>query len=75
MLTVAAEYALIAGAIAISVALQDKVGPGAGCGIMALAVLVIGTRQYALGEAVLHGASHGHRGVAVGCQDRLGHIP
>ena len=55
LLTIAAEYALITGAIAIAVAVPDTGWP-----VKVLAIIVIGTRQYALGEALLHEASHWH---------------
>ena len=47
LLTIAAEYVIIAGAIAIAVDVPDTGWP-----VKALAILVIGTRQYALGEAL-----------------------
>src|SRR6476659_5126642 len=55
LLTIAAEYAIVTGAITIAAAVPDTDWP-----VKALAILVIGTRQYALGEALLHEASHWH---------------
>ena len=40
----------------------------------ALAILVIGTRQYALGEALLHEASHWHLSSSKPVNDLLGAI-
>jgi fatty acid desaturase len=69
LLTIAAEYAIIAGAIAIAV-----FAPDAGWPVKALAILVIGTRQYALGEALLHEASHWHLSNSKSVNDVLGAI-
>ena len=69
LLTIAAEYAIIAGAIAIAVAVPDTGWP-----VKALAILVIGTRQYALGEALLHEASHWHLSNSKSVNDLLGAI-
>ena len=49
LLTIAVEYAIITGAIAIAAAV-----PNTGWPIKVLAIIIIGTRQYALGEALLH---------------------
>lgn len=69
LLTIAVEYAIIAGAIATAVALPANVWP-----VTALAILVIGTRQYALGEALLHEASHWHLSSSKQVNDLLGAI-
>jgi fatty acid desaturase len=69
LLTIAAEYAIIAGAIATAVALPANVWP-----VTALAILVIGTRQYALGEALLHEASHWHLSSSKRINELLGAI-
>ena len=73
LLTIAADYAVIVGAIAIS-ALRDKGWPDTGWGTTALAVVVIGTRQYALGEALLHEASHCHLSRSKRLNDLMGAI-
>jgi len=67
LLTIAAEYAIIAIAIAVAV-------PDTGWPVKALAILVIGTRQYALGEALLHEASHWHLSNSKSVNDLLGAI-
>ena len=69
LLTITAEYALIAGAIALVVAVPDTDWP-----VTTLAILVIGTRQYALGEAMLHEASHWHLSNSKSVNDLLGAI-
>jgi fatty acid desaturase len=69
LLTIAAEYTIIAGAIAIAVVAPDTAWPA-----KALAILVIGTRQYALGEALLHEASHWHLSNSKCVNDLLGAI-
>ena len=69
LLTIAAEYAIITGAIAIAAAVPDTGWP-----VKALAILVIGTRQYALGEALLHEASHWHLSNSKSVNDLLGAI-
>ena len=69
LLTIAAEYAIITGAIAIAAAVPDIGWP-----VKALAILVIGTRQYALGEALLHEASHWHLSNSKSVNDLLGAI-
>jgi len=55
LLTLAVEYGIIAAAIFIPTALPDT-----GWQVKVLAIIIIGTRQYALGEALLHEASHWH---------------
>ena len=69
LLTIAAEYAIIAGAIAIAAAVPDNGWP-----VTALAILIIGTRQYALSEALLHEASHWHLSNSKPVNDLLGAI-
>ena len=69
LLTIAAEYAIITGAITIAVAVPETGWP-----VTALAILVIGTRQYALGEALLHEASHWHLSSSKPVNDLLGAI-
>ena len=69
LLTIAAEYAIIIGAIAIAAAVPDIGWP-----VKALAILVIGTRQYALGEALLHEASHWHLSNSKSVNNLLGAI-
>lgn len=66
LLTIAAEYAIIIVAIAAA-ALADTNWP-----VKALAIFVIGTRQYALGEALLHEASHWHLSNSKTVNDLLG---
>ena len=66
LLTIAAEYAIIAGAIAIT-AMPANEWP-----VTALAILIIGTRQYALSEALLHEASHWHLSNSKRVNDFLG---
>jgi fatty acid desaturase len=73
LLTIAADYALIVGAIA-SAALRDKGWTGLGWGTTALTVVIIGTRQYALGEALLHEASHCHLSTSKRVNDLMGAI-
>ena len=68
LLTIAAEYAIIAGAIAIT-AMPANEWP-----VTALAILIIGTRQYALSEALLHEASHWHLSNSKRVNDFLGAI-
>lgn len=53
VLTITAEYSLIAGAVVFSVLSDWQWG-------YIVALLIIGTRQYALGEALAHEASHWH---------------
>jgi fatty acid desaturase len=67
LLTIAAEYTIVAGAIAVAV-----VAPDTGWPVKAFAILVIGTRQYALGEALLHEASHWHLSNSKSINDVLG---
>src|SRR5262245_66078124 len=67
LLTIAAEYAIITGAIAIAAS-----GPDTGWPAKALAIIVIGTRQYGLGEALLHEASHWHLSNSKSVNDLLG---
>ena len=69
LLTIAAEYAIIAGATAIAIGVPDTGWP-----VKALAILVIGTRQFALGEALLHEASHWHLSNSKSVNDLLGAI-
>jgi fatty acid desaturase len=69
LLTIAAEFAIIVGAITIAVAVPNTSWP-----VKALAILVIGTRQYALGEALLHEASHWHLSNSKSINDLLGAI-
>src|SRR5215471_14528500 len=69
LLTIAAEYAIITGAIATAAAVPDIGWP-----VKALAILVIGTRQYALGEALLHEASHWHLSNSKSVNNLLGAI-
>ena len=69
LLTIAAEYAIVTGSIAIAAGVPDTGWP-----VKALAILVIGTRQYALGEALLHEASHWHLSNSKSVNDLLGVI-
>src|SRR6185437_6989775 len=68
LLTIAGEYAIITIAIAAA-ALPDTGWP-----VKVVAILVIGTRQYALGEALLHEASHWHLSNSKSVNDLLGAI-
>src|SRR6185369_11348736 len=68
LLTIAGEYAIITIAIAAA-ALPDTGWP-----VKVVAILVVGTRQYALGEALLHEASHWHLSKSKAVNDLLGAI-
>jgi fatty acid desaturase len=69
LLTIAVEYAIITGSIAIAAAV-----PNTGWPIKVLAIIIIGTRQYALGEALLHEASHWHLSNSKSVNNMLGAI-
>jgi len=68
LLTIAGEYAIITIAIAAATV------PDTGWPVKVLAILVIGARQYALGEALLHEASHWHLSNSKSVNDLLGSL-
>jgi len=69
LLTLAVEYAIITGAIFIATAVSDTGWP-----VRVLAIIIIGMRQYALGEALLHEASHWHLSNSKSVNNLLGAI-